>query len=82
MAAPLTLDSVVQVPLPLHGFLGHNLKQVVGMGDNLHTRRWYRRGTISDLHFQQKNPYAIKDTLAYGLKGYENWTYHVPGELH
>ncbi len=33
----LTLDSVVQVPLSLHGLLGHDLEQVVGMGDDLCT---------------------------------------------
>lgn len=37
MAPTLTLDSVVQVPLSLHGLLGHDLKQVVGMGDDLCT---------------------------------------------
>lgn len=31
----LTLDSVVEVPLSLHGLLGHDLKQVVGVGDDL-----------------------------------------------
>lgn len=34
-ASTLTLDSVVEVPLPLHGLLGHDLKQVVGVGDDL-----------------------------------------------
>lgn len=33
----LTLDSVVKVPLSLHRLLGHDLKQVVGMGDDLCT---------------------------------------------
>lgn len=37
MAPTLTLDSVVKVPLSLHGFLGHDLKQVVGVGDYLCT---------------------------------------------
>lgn len=37
MAPPLTLDSVVKVPLSLHRLLGHDLKQVVGVGDDLCT---------------------------------------------
>lgn len=31
----LTLDSVVKVPLSLHRLLGHDLKQVVGVGNDL-----------------------------------------------
>lgn len=34
-ASTLTLDSVMEVSLPLHGLLGHDLKQVVGVGDDL-----------------------------------------------
>lgn len=37
-ASTLTLDSVVKVPLPLHWLLRHNLKQVVGVRDNLRTQ--------------------------------------------
>lgn len=37
IAPTLTLDSVVKVPLPLHGLLGHDLKQVVGVRDDLST---------------------------------------------
>lgn len=35
IAPTLTLDSVVKVPLSLHRLLGHDLKQVVGVGDDL-----------------------------------------------
>lgn len=35
MAPTLTLDSIVKVPLSLHGLLGHDLKQVVGVRDDL-----------------------------------------------
>lgn len=35
MAPTLTLDSVVEIPLSLHRLLGHDLKQVVGVGDDL-----------------------------------------------
>lgn len=37
MAPTLTLDSVVKVPFSLHRLLGHDLKQVVGVGDDLCT---------------------------------------------
>lgn len=37
MDPTLTLDSVVKVPLSLHRLLGHDLKQVVGVGDDLYT---------------------------------------------
>lgn len=33
----LTLNSVVEVPLSLHRLLGHDLKQVVGMRNDLYT---------------------------------------------
>lgn len=35
MCSSLTLDSVMKVPLSLHWLLGHDLKQVVGVGDDL-----------------------------------------------
>lgn len=35
MASTLTLDSVVKVPFSLHRLLGHDLKQVVGVRDDL-----------------------------------------------
>lgn len=35
MAPTLTLDSVVKVPFSLNGLLWHDLKQVVGVRDNL-----------------------------------------------
>lgn len=37
-ASTLTLDSVVKVPLPLHWLLRHDLKQVVGVRNNLCTQ--------------------------------------------
>lgn len=72
MAPTLTLDSVVKVPLSLHRLLGHNLKQVVWVGNDLCTD-YSVSVLISSL---------IKADMQDTVVTCEAVPYHVPGEFH
>lgn len=79
MAPTLTLDSVVKVPLSLHGLLGHDLKQVVGVGDDLCADSKWRSFRI-DCFFYCAGSVKSCPCLVRGRV--EATPYHVPGELH
>lgn len=91
MASTLTLDSVVKVPFSLHGLLGHDLKQVVGVGDDLctdsncfiaevHDRRLGLMNAFKLLGKQGASPCSMWTPLGGGPARRRHWSSSHPGQ--